>query len=159
MIGALWDYGRFDQSKWDTLVVSGAISEAPDTPAGLIVRVIEVSGESSDGPDLVAGFVGVRGAVYAAITENPDACYGRVQVKYAYRGGWAPQYNYKREWEKEAAPEIIEEAVALAEVEPEFIPTAPPMDPAVARMIAAMMRGPEMVDSEEDDISAILMEM
>jgi hypothetical protein len=181
MIGALWDYGRFDQSKWDTLVVSGAISEAPDTPEGLVqvihavsgsitedrddvfgvvVRVIDVSGAGTDGPDLVAGFVGVRGAVYGDITEGPDVVYGRVQVKYAYRGSWAPQFSYKREWEKEPELEIEPEYVEPEiELDPDFVPMAPPMDPAVARIIEMMRQGPQIIDTDEEDISALLMGM
>jgi hypothetical protein len=179
MIGAVWDIGHFDESEWDTLVVSGAITEDPDSAAGAVqvrygvsgaiteasdvasgnvARVISVQGEIAEDPDVTDGYIGVRGAVTGDITENPDTVYGRVQVKYAYRGGWAPQFNYKREWEKE--PDVVvEEEVVLEVLEPEFIPTPQPIDPAVARMIEAMLRGPEQIDSDEDDIAAILMEM
>lgn len=180
MIGAIWDTGRWDESAWDTLVVTGAIAEGPDsasgaisvrygvsgaiteTPdiaAGVVARVINIDGDISESQDVTDGYIGVRGAVYGAITENPDVVYGRVQVQYAYRGGWAPQFNYKRDWEQE--PDVvIEETIEIEPVlEAEFIPTPPPIDPAIARMIYSMLNAPTPIDTEEDDIEAVLLNL
>lgn len=179
MIGAVWDTGRFDQSEWDTLVVSGAITEGPDstagavnirygvsgaiteasdTAAGVVAILYTVEGAITEGSDVTDGYIGVRGAVTGDITEGPDVVYGRVQVKYAYRNGWAPQFNFKREWEKE--PEVVvEEEVVLEVAEPEFIPTPQPIDPAIARMIQALMYRPTPINTEEDDIEAVLMNL
>jgi hypothetical protein len=160
MIGAIWDSGRFDQSEWDTLVVSGAITEDPDIASGAVVTILNVTGDVTEQSDFVDGYVGVAGAVYGDITEGPDVVYGRVQVKYAYRGGWAPQFNYKREWEKEPELEIEPEYVEPEiELDPDFVPMAPPMDPAVARIIEMMRQGPQIIDTDEEDISALLMGM
>jgi hypothetical protein len=158
MIGAIWDTGRFDDSEWDTLVVSGAVTEGPDSASGVVVQVISVSAAIDESADIAAGVVEIPGVVYGDITEGPDVVYSVVQVKYAYRGGWAPQFNYKREWEQQ--PEVvIEQDVVLEAVEPEFIPTPQPIDPAVARMIQAMMYRPTPIDTEEDDIEAVLMNL
>lgn len=101
----------------------------------------------------------VKVTVEGNIIENPDVVNDVIQVYFDYRGGWAPQHNYKREWEQE--PEfVIEETIELEPVlEAEFVPTPPPIDPAVARMIMAMMQGPALIDTEEDDIEAVLLNL
>jgi hypothetical protein len=178
---ARWDTGVFDDSRWDTLVeqVSGSITDGPDSASGSVAQVISLSAAITEGADNALGIVNniitVTGAINenpdtaigivlmpiptsGNITENPDVVYSVVQVKYAYRGGWAPQFNYKREWEQQ--PEVvIEQGVVLEVAEPEFIPTPQPIDPAVARMIQAMMYRPTPIDTEEDDIEAVLMNL
>jgi hypothetical protein len=157
---ARWDTGVFGDSRWDTIVeqVSGAITEAPDNANGLVVQVISASGAITELPDTAIGYLEVPGAVYGDITENPDVVYGRVQVKYAYRGGWAPQFHYRREWEPE--PEAPAEELKIeVELEPEFIPQPLPIDPTVARMIEIMMRGPQVISTDDDDLESILMNL
>lgn len=121
--------------------------------------IISVQGAITELPDSVSSEIEARNALIGEIVENPDVVNNVINVKYKYRGGWAPQFNYKRDWEKEPEVVIEEEIVLEAEPEPEFIPTPLPIDPAVARMIAAMMQGPAQIDNDEDDIEAILLHM
>jgi hypothetical protein len=55
----------------------------------------------------------------------------------------------------------VAEIEEIYEPDPEalFIPTALPIDPAVARMIDTMMRGPAPVDTDDEDLEAILMNL
>lgn len=178
---ARWDTGVFDDSRWDTLVeqVSGSITEGPDSASGSVAQVISLSAAITEGSDIASGIVNniipVTGAINenpdtaigiilmpiptsGNITEGPDVVYNVIQTKYAYRGGWAPQFNYKREWEKE--PEVVlEQEILLDAAEPEFISMPQPIDPAVARMIQSMMYRPTPIDMEEDDIEAVLMNL
>jgi hypothetical protein len=76
-------------------------------------------------------------------------------------GGWAPQFHYKREWEIEAEIIIEPELESVLDLEPDpyFIPQALPMDPAVARILQTIMQGPQVIDTDEEDLEAILMNL
>ena len=183
MKSAQWGIGLWDNSKWDVLVtdVHGNITEGPDVVAGLVEVINVISGDITERPDIVAGAITTINTAYGSITESPDVVYGYVNSGIAVSGnviespdivsgfvkspgrdlrhGWAPQFHYKREWEKE--PEVVVEVEEVFEPDPEavFIPTALPIDPAVARMIESMMRGPQPVDTDDDDLEAILMHL
>ena len=90
----------------------------------------------------------MRGNIKGPETPRPSGADGDAN--------WAPQFYYKREWEIEPEPVVAE---AEIELDPYFIPMAQPMDPAVARIIETMMRPRPVIDTDDDDLEAILMEM
>jgi hypothetical protein len=165
--------------------VSGDVAEGADLAGGEIAVLVPVIGNITEGEDIAEGYATstlfnyVTGAIVesedvveaeinnivylsCAIKEGKDIVRGNILgPKGVTRGGgWAPQFHYKREWEKE--PEVyveIEEEIYEPDPEALFIPTALPIDPAVARMIDTMMRGPEQIDTDDDDIEALLMQL
>jgi hypothetical protein len=159
-ISARWDEGVFGDSRWDTLVqqVSGDIDEGPDSTSSQIAQVISLQANITEASDTVDSAIDIQDVFIGTITEGEDVVYNVINVKYAYRGGWAPQFHYRREWEPE--PEVpVEELAIEVELEPEFIPQPLPIDPTVARMIEIMMRGPQVVSTDEDDLESILMNL
>lgn len=179
---AIWDQGQWDDASWDTLLVSGAITEGPDVVSGAVTVIYPVVGAITEGPDVVdgqitviypvvgnitegedqvVGYINAGTAIYGEITENPDTVAGVIKVPGRPGGGWAPQFTFRREWEVIPEP-IVEEAVEEAfEPDPEavFIATAPPLDPAVERIIRSIFQGPQIVDTDDDDIEDILMHL
>jgi hypothetical protein len=156
---ARWDEGIFDDSRWDTLVqqVTGDITESPDGTNGEIARVISLQGNITEGGDTVDNAIDIQDVFIGTITEGQDVVYNVINVKYAYRGGWAPQFNYKREWEKDLEV-VVEETIEL-ELDPEFIPQPLPLDPAVLRILQTMSAQRMVIDTDDDDLESILMEM
>jgi hypothetical protein len=159
-ISARWDEGVFGDSQWDTLVqqVTGDIAEGPDSTNSVISPVFRLTGNIVEAQDIASGSIDLQDVFLGLVNESPDVVYNVINVKYAYRGGWAPQFHYRREWEPE--PEVpVEELAIEVELEPEFIPQPLPIDPTVARMIEIMMRGPQVVSTDEDDLESILMNL
>ncbi len=180
---AQWGVGVWDDSKWDVLVtaVSGAITESPDVVAGHVEVINIISGAITENPDVVAGAITVINTAYGAITESPDIVDGYVNSGIKVYGdviespdivsgfvkspgrdlrhGWAPQFHYKREWEIEPELEIAEDAVVEPDYDALFIPTALPIDPAIARIIQSMLQDAQPVDTDDDDMEALLMHL
>lgn len=148
-----------------TIPVSGEITEAEDIAEGGIAdfTINYVSGAIKEKKDVVAGQIGIIVRLSGAVVEGEDIARGNLLgPKGVTRGGgWAPQFYYERDWEKkpEVYVEEIEEEIYEPDPEALFIPTALPIDPAVARMIEVMMRTPDPVDQDDDDMEALLMHL
>lgn len=143
--------------------VSGAVHDADDDVFGFIERGPNpVFGQIIEGKDQVSNASTVTVGVSGAIKEHRDKVRGNLFGISGYKrpgGGWAPQFYYEREWEKKPEP-VIEEVIDLSlEPDPYFIPQALPMDPAVARILETIMQGPQVIDTDEEDIEAILMNL
>jgi hypothetical protein len=143
--------------------VSGAITNNDDIASGTVSLIYPVFGNIKESPDQVDASIGITIQLFGAIKEGRDKVRGNISGPLGPRpsgadgdANWAPQFFYKRDWEIEPEPEYVEPEI---ELDPYFIPAAPPMDPAVARIIEMMRQGPQIVDTDEDDLAAILMEM
>lgn len=198
---AIWDGGLWDDANWDTLLVSGAITEGPDVVNGAVTVIYPVVGDITESPDVVdgqvtvlypvvgditegpdvadgqvtviypvvgditeaedqvAGYVNAGTAVYGDITENPDIVEGAIKVPGRPGGGWAPQFNIRREWEIIPEPVVEEVVEEVFEPDPEavFVSQALPLDPAVERIIQTILQGPQVVDTDDDDVENLLM--
>lgn len=145
--------------------VSGAVAETEDDAFALIEKgPTPVFGDIDEGEDQVSNDSSITIGVSGAIVENKDKARGNLFGVSGYKrpgGGWAPQFHYKREWEIKAELVVEPEVVIdlAAEPDPYFIPQALPMDPAVERIIASILQGPAMVDTDESDIEEILMHL
>lgn len=166
--------------------ITGDITENPDDVVGVVGNIIPISGAITENEDIADGGIGDRtlNTLYGLIVENEDIVVGTVgNIVNVYGnvknfndvvrgniqgpqgakrpgGGWAPQIYIKREWEIEAEVEPVEDDFVY-EPDPEamFIPTALPIDPAVARMIGIMMRKPDPINADDDDVESILMHL
>lgn len=143
------------------VMLAGNITENEDEAYGTVSLIYPLFGNITEGKDIVDGQINSIIYLSGAIKENKDIVRGNIfGPKGVQRGGgWAPQFYYEREWEKK--PEVVIEIEEIYEPDPEalFIPTALPIDPAVARMIESMMRGPAPVDTDDDDMEALLMHL
>lgn len=141
--------------------VSGAITENHDDVYGTISMYYGLGGDITEGEDIVNNDCEITIGVSGAILEHADIVRGNIAGPKATPkpgGGWAPQFHYRRDWEPE--PEVpVDELEIAVELEPEFIPQPLPIDPTVARMIEIMMRGPQIVSTDEDDLESILMNL
>lgn len=141
--------------------VTGAITENPDDVYGTISMYYALSGDITEGEDIVNNDCLITIGVSGAILEHADIARGNIKGPKGQPkpgGGWAPQFYYRRDWEPE--PDVPVDKLEIdVELEPEFIPQPLPIDPTVARMIEIMMRGPQVVSTDEDDLESILMNL
>lgn len=148
-----------------TIPISGDITEDQDIADGGIADFLVnyVSGFIKEKKDVVSGESNIIIRISGAVKERRDVVKGSILTPHAQPrpgGGWAPQFHYKRDWEIEAEAVPVEDDFVY-EPDPEalFIPTALPIDPAVARIIQSMMQGAQPVDTDDDDMEALLMHL
>lgn len=145
--------------------VSGAVAETEDDAFALIEKgPTPVFGHIKEGEDQVNNDSSITIGLSGAIVEKRDKVRGNLFGVSGYKrpgGGWAPQFHYKRDWEIEVEAVVEPEAIIDLSLEPDpyFIPQALPMDPAVARILETIMQGPQVIDTDEEDLEAILMNL